>query len=96
MHQGHSLVLLADMKAPGEAVLIIRLADNAPGCELMIIGRFLPKGLAGLAYWHGLHPFHAWLYKGMLREMARRSEARIVSGPEEFTPSQEQMCLLPE
>lgn len=96
MHQGHSLVLLADMKAPGEAVLIIRLADSTPGCELMIIGRFLPKGLAGLAYWHGLHPFHAWLYKGMLREMARRSEARIVSGPKEFTPSQEQMCLLPE
>ena len=96
MHQGHSLVLLADMKAPGEAVLIIRLTDSDPGCELMIIGRFLPKGLAGLAYWHGLHPFHAWLYKGMLREMARRAEARIVTGPEEFTPSQEQMCLLPE
>lgn len=96
MQEGRSLVLLADMKAPGEAVLIIRLADSGRGSELMIIGRFLPKGLAGLAYWHGLHPFHAWLYKGMLKEMARRAEARILIGPEEFTPSQEQMCLLPD
>jgi uncharacterized protein YbjT (DUF2867 family) len=96
MQEGRSLVLLADMKAPGEAVLIIRLADSGRGSELTIIGRFLPKGLAGLAYWHGLHPFHAWLYKGMLKEMARRAEARILSGPEEFTPSQEQMCLLPD
>jgi uncharacterized protein YbjT (DUF2867 family) len=96
MREGFSLVLLADMKAPGEAVLIIRLADSDPGCELMIIGRFLPKGLAGLAYWYGLHPFHAWLYKGMLKEMARRAEARIVKGPEEFAPSQEQLCLLQE
>ncbi len=95
MQEGFSLVLLADMRAPGEAVLIIRLAYSAPGCELMIIGRFLPKGLAGLAYWYGLHPFHAWLYKGMLREMARRAEARIVDGPEEFIPNQEQMCLMP-
>ncbi len=94
MREGFSLVLLADMKAPGEAVLIIRLAESQKGCELMIIGRFLPKGLSGLAYWHGLHPLHAWLYKGMLREMARRARAGILSGPEEFSPSQEQMCLM--
>jgi hypothetical protein len=72
MSEGRSLVLLAAMKAPGEAVLVIRLTDSGRGCELMIIGRFLPKGLAG------------------------RAEARIMSGPEEFTPSQEQMCLLPD
>jgi uncharacterized protein YbjT (DUF2867 family) len=96
IREGQSLVLLADMKAPGEAVLIIRLVDSGSGCELMIIGRFLPKGLAGLAYWHGLHPFHAWLYKGMLKEMAHRAGAHILSGPQEFTPSAAQMCLLPE
>ena len=34
-----------------------------------MIGRFLPKGLWGLIYWYALLPFHAWIYKGILRVM---------------------------
>ncbi|KMY67632.1 epimerase [Desulfocarbo indianensis] len=94
IREGVSLVLLAEMKAPGEALLFIRLSPGGAGSWLTIMGRFLPKGLAGLAYWHGLHPWHAWLYKGMLKSMARRAGARILAGPEPFQPNWEEACLL--
>ena len=35
---------------------------------------FIPKGLPGLAYWYGLHPFHAWIFGGLVKAMARRTE----------------------
>lgn len=94
IREGKSLVLLAEMKAPGEALLFIRLSPSGAGSQLTIMGRFLPKGLAGLAYWHGLHPWHAWLYKGMLRNMARRAGARLLAGPEPYQPDREEACLL--
>jgi uncharacterized protein YbjT (DUF2867 family) len=90
------LTLLAEMRAPGEAVMFWRLEDHPQGAEIKLVGRFLPRGLAGLAYWHGLAPFHAWLYRGTLRALAARAGARLASGPEPFAAEPEDACLLAE
>ncbi|MBM4285208.1 MAG: SDR family oxidoreductase [Deltaproteobacteria bacterium] len=79
------LLLLAEMKLPGEAVLEFSLDPVAHGgTELRQIARFLPRGLAGLTYWYALAPFHRWIYAGMLKAMARATGKAVVSGPEPY------------
>jgi uncharacterized protein YbjT (DUF2867 family) len=77
------LLLLAEMKLPGEATLEFRLSPKAEGVtELAQIARFLPRGLAGIAYWYALDPFHKNLYPGMLRAIAAATGKPILAGPE--------------
>jgi uncharacterized protein YbjT (DUF2867 family) len=79
----HRLLLLAEMKLPGEAVLEFLLTPQEGGkVELRQTARFLPRGLAGLVYWYSLAPFHHWLYRGMLTAMAAAVGQPIVRGPE--------------
>ncbi len=77
------LLLLAEMKMPGEATLEFRLTPLEGGrTELAQIARFLPRGLAGLAYWYALDPFHRRLYRGMLRAIAAATGKPVTAGPE--------------
>ena len=79
------LMLLAEMKVPGEAVLHFSLHHRSDGStELMQIARFLPRGLFGLVYWYGLAPSHSFLFKGMLRRIARLAGCAVLKGPEKF------------
>ena len=51
------LVLMSEMKTPGEMVLDFRLSTPSPNeTHLRMIARFLPKGLWGLIYWYALLP----------------------------------------
>jgi len=36
---------------------------------------FDPKGLTGLAYWFSIYPFHSYIFRGMLREIAKRAKS---------------------
>jgi uncharacterized protein YbjT (DUF2867 family) len=77
------LLLLAEMKMPGEATLEFRLTELPDGrTELAQIARFLPRGLWGLAYWYFLDPFHRRIYRGMLQNIAAATGKPITSGPE--------------
>ncbi|HEY9074458.1 MAG TPA: DUF2867 domain-containing protein, partial [Desulfobaccales bacterium] len=77
------LLLLAEMKLPGEATLEFRLSPEGHGeMELTMLARFLPRGLGGLAYWYLLSPFHRRIYQGMLRAIAAAADAAIVYGPQ--------------
>ena len=77
------LLLLAEMKLPGEATLEFRLAPRAEGeTELTMAARFLPRGLGGLAYWYALEPFHRRIYQGMLLTIAAAAGKTITAGPE--------------
>jgi len=82
------LLLGAEMKLPGRAWLELRVepdpgpsaernrdavADGAR-CRLRTTAMFEPKGLAGIAYWYGLYPFHALIFSGMVRRIAERAE----------------------
>ena len=91
------LVLLAEMKTPGEATLAFEITPFADGTtELLLRSRFLPKGLAGILYWYALYPFHEIIFFGMAKNMARSIGADIVEGPERFTPRIAEACALPQ
>jgi hypothetical protein len=90
------LLLLAEMKLPGEALLEFKIHPVAhQHTELEMLSRFLPKGLWGMIYWYALYPFHEKIFFGMLKEMANAIEKPIVSGPERFTPRLHGSCALP-
>ena len=83
----HRLLLMAEMKVPGEALLefqITPLGDD--DTQLQMLSRFLPRGLAGIAYWYSLYPFHEWVFYGMLKAIARRIGKPVLAQPERFTP----------
>jgi uncharacterized protein YbjT (DUF2867 family) len=83
------LLLVAEMKMPGEATLEFKLISNSEGStELQQICRFRPRGLFGILYWYILYPIHAYIFKGMLRSMARTTNLRILKGPQSFDPAQ--------
>jgi hypothetical protein len=65
LEQGHLLRLAAEMRLPGRAWLQFEIEPaGSSGCELRQTAIFDPVGLAGLAYWHGLFPLHALVFRG--------------------------------
>jgi uncharacterized protein YbjT (DUF2867 family) len=61
------LLLYAEMKLPGEAWLEFRLDMNN---VLFQTATFRPLGLLGRLYWYSVLPFHAFIFKGMLKNIA--------------------------
>jgi uncharacterized protein YbjT (DUF2867 family) len=95
VEEPHHLILLAEMKLPGEAILEFRIRPLANGeTELSQLSRFLPKGLAGLSYWYSLYPFHEWIFGGMLRTIADAVGKPVTLGPERFTPRIQHACAI--
>lgn len=77
------LLLAAEMKLPGQAVLEFRLQQDAAGqTELRQTARFLPRGLWGLLYWYAVMPFHGLVFNGMLRGIAEAVARPLLTGPE--------------
>lgn len=73
------LVLRAEMKLPGEALLEFRIEPGADGCVLHQTALFKPRGLSGLLYWYCVLPFHNIVFPGMLKGIER--EARQIAAP---------------
>ena len=90
------LLLLAEMKGPGAALLEFKIhpVENQY-TDLEMLSRFLPKGLLGMLYWYMLYPFHEKIFFGMLKAISKVIEKPIVSGPERFTPRLHSSCVLP-
>lgn len=87
------LVLLAEMKLPGEALLDIRMEpEGTDMVELQLIARFLPRGLLGIVYWYILYPFHGILFKGMLHALAKKAGKPIIIHPHRFQPDFKKTC----
>ena len=63
------LLLYAEMKLPGEAWLEFRI-DN--GNILHQTATFRPLGLWGRLYWYSVLPFHAFIFRGLIRNIAGR------------------------
>lgn len=80
-----SLLLAAEMKVPGEAILEFRLAEHPGGhTELKLLARFRPQGLAGIFYWYAVTPLHDLVFNGMMRGLARSVAAELIEGPEKI------------
>ena len=81
----HKLVLTAEMKTPGEALLEFEIIPSSNGeVEFRMLSRFLPKGLSGILYWYALYPFHEWIFYGMLKSIAKTISKPITAGPERY------------
>lgn len=90
------LLLVAEMKTPGEALLEIRIDPvDDQTCRLTLLSRFLPRGLAGIAYWYGLYPFHQYVFTCMLKGMVRAAGLELLGSPQRFTPKITRSCKLP-
>ena len=91
------LVLLAEMKTPGEAMLEFQITPMGNNrSELQMFSSFLPKGLGGILYWYVLYPFHEWIFYGMLKSIAKSIGKPIMDGPQRFTPKLHTSCRLPK
>ncbi|MDE2801943.1 MAG: SDR family oxidoreductase [Chloroflexota bacterium] len=74
LEPGRSMRLRAEMKTPGRAWLQYEALDAPDGAaELVQTAAFTPRGLMGLVYWYALYPVHAWIFRGMVRAIARRA-----------------------
>ncbi|MEV6596917.1 SDR family oxidoreductase [Actinoplanes sp. NPDC051346] len=72
---GELLRLRAEMRVPGRAWLEMS-ASPCPGGTSVYRQRalFVPRGLAGHAYWASVLPFHGVIFSGMARNIARNAE----------------------
>lgn len=61
------LLLYAEMKLPGEAWLEFTIDEQN---TLTQTATFRPLGLLGRLYWFAVMPFHGFIFKGMIRELA--------------------------
>ncbi len=71
------------MKLPGVAELEFDVEPpqaSGAGCRLVQVARFMPRGLAGLAYWYAVLPLHGIVFRGMLAGIRRHAEARAREG----------------
>jgi hypothetical protein len=62
------LLLYAEMKLPGEAWLEFKIDDSN---ILHQTATFRPLGLLGRLYWFSVLPFHSFVFKGMLNNIAK-------------------------
>lgn len=67
--------LYSELKAPGVGWMEWRVRDVDGGAILSQTGFFAPRGFWGFAYWILLNPFHRFVFRGMIRAIARQSEA---------------------
>ena len=94
--EGEKLVLLAEMKIPGEATLTFEIDPFPDGTtQLTLLSRFLPKGMAGIIYWYSLYPLHEIIFFGMAKAMVRATQKPICGKPRRFTPRIAGSCALP-
>jgi hypothetical protein len=76
------LLLSAEMKLPGKALMDFRLTDLGDGTvKLTQVLKFIPTGIFGIAYWYAASPMHPLVFSGLLRGIADRAGAEIISGP---------------
>ena len=63
------LLLYAEMKLPGEAWLEFCITEG----RLYQTATFRPLGLWGRMYWYSVLPFHAFIFRGMIRRIADKA-----------------------
>ncbi|MEJ2483347.1 MAG: SDR family oxidoreductase [Gemmatimonadota bacterium] len=77
------LRLRAEMRLPGRAWLQYEVRPDGESGRHSVITQtaiFDPLGLTGRVYWYALLPIHAFMFRGMLRNLAREAE-RLCAAP---------------
>lgn len=66
--------LRAEMKIPGKAWLQFESTRLPQGETLLVqTAYYAPRGLFGFIYWYAMWPFHAFLFDGLIRQIAARA-----------------------
>lgn len=79
---GELLRLRAEMRVPGRAWLEMyaeRAGDGRSRYRQRAV--FVPRGLAGHAYWAAVLPFHGVIFRGMVRNIAKGAEQLAATAP---------------
>ena len=72
--ESKSMILLAEMKVPGSAILEFKLnVIDGNTNEFVTTARYHPSGTIGLLYWYILLPVHSVLFKGMARGILKNA-----------------------
>ncbi|NUO81714.1 SDR family oxidoreductase [candidate division KSB1 bacterium] len=66
------LRLVAEMKLPGRAWLQFEVESAGNSATIRQTAIFDPSGIFGLLYWYALYPMHVLIFRGMLRNIAKR------------------------
>jgi hypothetical protein len=78
---GRRLRLHAEMKLPGRAWLEFTVEPTNRGARITQTATFDAWGLAGRAYWYGIYPLHALVFRGMIAAVAARAVATASAAP---------------
>ncbi|MGB7328406.1 MAG: SDR family oxidoreductase, partial [Rubripirellula sp.] len=73
------LKLTAEMKVPGRAWLEFEVEPTDDGSTIRQTAIFDPAGFFGLAYWYGIYPLHALIFRGMLHRIEKAASEPTAS-----------------
>ncbi|QGY39127.1 DUF2867 domain-containing protein [Pseudodesulfovibrio cashew] len=80
--EGRRLLLKAEMRLPGEALLEFKLRSQwANAVDISMTAKFLPHGLTGMLYWYAMYPFHVALFGNMIKNISRQAGTHLYDGP---------------
>ncbi len=81
--EGKRLLLLAEMRLPGEALLEFKLDTHWENAvDLSMTAKFLPRGLTGILYWYAMYPFHILLFSNIIKNISNHAGTHIYARPE--------------
>lgn len=66
----YRLLLLAEMKLPGEAWLEFAIVKHNSRSFIKQTATFRPHGVWGRLYWYAMLPFHFFIFRNMIRRIA--------------------------
>ena len=67
------LLLRAEMRLPGKAWLKFKIETNLSQSRLIVIAYFQPRGIVGRIYWYNFLPFHYFIFKDLLKQLAKEN-----------------------
>ncbi|MGE3140903.1 MAG: SDR family oxidoreductase [Thermoleophilia bacterium] len=71
LERGRLLRLAAEMRVPGRAWLQFEVEEVPGGSLIRQTAIFDPMGVAGRLYWYAVWPLHGYVFRGMVRGIAR-------------------------
>ncbi|GAB7022004.1 SDR family oxidoreductase [Salidesulfovibrio brasiliensis] len=79
------LLLKAEMRLPGEALLEFRLTPLwEKAVEMKMTASFMPRGLFGLLYWYAVYPFHSLIFRNMIENIAGMASVHMYERPKKL------------
>lgn len=86
VNENRRLLLRAEMRLPGEALLEFTITPHWENVmELRMTASFMPRGLLGLAYWYSLYPLHLLLFSNMIENIASAAKVYLYEHPKRVT-----------